>query len=118
MDQRDEEVHKLVLRLHRLIQEIRKTPAYIEPSGSGRNRRNHWTLATIHKAAKYLKSITPARPCPACGGEPPPEDQPCLACANKGYQTTEEVAQANGTSTGGMGTQRQRHVANRTFTAN
>jgi hypothetical protein len=42
--------------------------------------------------------MKPERPCPKCGGEyePSQDQEPCLACKDKGYQTVDEADESHG----------------------
>ena len=67
-----------------------KTPAYLK-AVEGKKHREHSTY--IRTAGRAIESMTPKRPCPACGGEHEPslDNDPCKVCADKGYQTADEV---------------------------
>jgi hypothetical protein len=85
-----EEAARLTARLANLFEEIEKTPAYLK-AVNGKKHRDRSTY--IREAGMFIKSITPKRPCPECGGEfePSMENDPCKVCMDRGYQTAEEV---------------------------
>jgi Homeodomain-like domain len=85
-----EQATHLATRLANLCEEIEKTPAYLN-AVRGKKHRDRSTY--IREAGMFIKSITPKRPCPECGGEfePSMENDPCKVCMDRGYQTAEEV---------------------------
>jgi hypothetical protein len=85
-----EEARRLAERLANLFQIIEQTSAY-KKIFDGKKQTVY--SSTIRTAGYLLKRIVPKRPCPECGGEhePSPDAEPCKVCADKSYQTAEEV---------------------------
>jgi hypothetical protein len=79
-------------RLAQYYEQLEETSAYRQ-AFAGTNPPLHSTQ--LRDTQKLIKDMTPARLCPACGGESRPEDQPCQPCANKGYLTNAEAAKAD-----------------------
>lgn len=82
---------QLITRLANALEEIERTPAYIKASEKEKKRREYSTY--IRSVGRAIEAMTPARPCPECGGiyEPNMENDPCKTCLDKGYQTAEEI---------------------------
>jgi len=76
--------------LANLLEEIEKTPAYLKAC-EGKKRKEYSTH--VRSVGRAIEAMTPARPCPDCGGiyEPSQENDPCKTCLDKGYQTAEEI---------------------------
>lgn len=84
------EAVRRAIALANLFQAVEGTPAFQE---AVQGRKHTLYSATLRTAARALEGMTPARPCPDCGGEhePSPDAEECPGCSNKGYQTKEEV---------------------------
>jgi hypothetical protein len=74
------------------FEEAEKTCVYLD-AVKGKAHEQHST--TFRTAASRLKSMTPVRPCPDCGGayEPSLENDSCGTCLDKGYLTSDEADQ-------------------------
>jgi transposase-like protein len=81
---------RIAVRLANLFQDIEQTPAYLKAVEG----KKHTAYSTyIRSAGRAIEAITPTRPCPECGGiyEPSPDNDPCKVCADRGYQTIEDL---------------------------
>jgi hypothetical protein len=81
---------QLIERVANLLEDIERTPAYLK-AYEGKKRKEYSTY--VRSVGRAIRAMTPARPCPECGGiyEPSQENDPCKTCMDRGYQTAEEV---------------------------
>lgn len=79
-------------RLTNKLLEIEAHPAY-PIVAKGKTKKQYSTYSS--EIFSSLQSIIPVRPCPECGGEHEPsmENDPCMTCMDRGFQTVEEVDQ-------------------------
>jgi hypothetical protein len=81
---------RLAERLANTFQDIEQTPLYCQAVEGTK----HPVYSTYFRsAARALRSMTPRRLCPGCGGEfePSLENDPCQTCRDRGYLTAEEA---------------------------
>jgi hypothetical protein len=82
----------LANRLANQLEQVEATEAF-KRAFQGKDQKLHSSYA--RDTAIVMRSIRPARPCPACGGkhEPSPDNDLCSTCGDRGYQTVEKVAE-------------------------
>jgi hypothetical protein len=85
-------VARLAVALANLLEEVETTPAYVRAVQGKKHRQNS---TYVRAAGRAIESMTPKRPCPQCGGEYEPslDNDPCKTCADRGYQTADEVGE-------------------------
>jgi hypothetical protein len=86
-----EQAVRLAERAASAFQDIEQTAPY-RRAVEGTKHPDYSTY--FRSGARAIKSMTPGRLCPQCGGEfePSMDNDPCPACLDRGYLTAEEAA--------------------------